>query len=175
MDKLIYKDIPKFTGNGNYHFDVDLDYAKKWLDEHIEKYGLQLNPDFQRGNVWTQKQKIAYIEFLIRGGMTSRDIYFNHPGWMNSFKGEFVCVDGLQRLTSVLEFMNNELLVFDGHYLKDIDKIPFMTVTLKFHINDLKTRKEVLKWYLEFNSGGTVHTEAELDKVRKMIEEEATK
>jgi hypothetical protein len=30
----------------------------------------------------------------------------------------------------------------------------------------------VLKWYLEFNSGGTVHTEAELNKVRKMIEEE---
>ena len=175
MDKLIYKDIPKFTGDGHYHFDVDLDYANKWINEHIEKYGLQLNPDFQRGNVWTEKQKIAYIEFLLRGGRSSRDIYFNHPGWMRDFEGDFVCVDGLQRLTSVLEFMNNKLPVFDGYYLDDIDKIPFMTVTLKFHINDIRNRKEVLKWYLEFNSGGTVHTEAELDKVRKMIEEEEKK
>jgi hypothetical protein len=38
------------------------------------------------------------------------------------------------------------------------------------NINDLKTKKEVLIWYLEMNSDGTPHTEQELNKVKNMIE-----
>ena len=45
-----------------------------------------------------------------------------------------------------------------------------MHITLKVHINNLKTKKEVLTWYLEMNTGGTVHTDDELDRVRKMLD-----
>jgi len=38
-------------------------------------------------------------------------------------------------------------------------------------VNNLKTRKEVLQWYIEFNSGGTVHTDAEIQRVKKLLEE----
>ena len=37
----------------------------------------------------------------------------------------------------------------------------------------VKTREEVLSWYLDLNSGGTVHTEEELTKVRGLIETKA--
>jgi hypothetical protein len=39
-------------------------------------------------------------------------------------------------------------------------------------VNDLKTREEVLQWYLDLNSGGVVHTEEELNRVREMLEKE---
>jgi hypothetical protein len=165
------KDIPQFTRTPCYMVNMGLKYFKEWIIEHQKELNLELNPDFQRGYVWTEKQKIKYIEFLLMGGTSARDIYFNHPGWMSSFKGEFVCVDGLQRLTSILEFLDKKFKVFGDYYFDEI-QIGSTDPTLIIHINDLKTRKEVLKWYLEFNSGGTVHTEAELDKVRKMIEEE---
>ena len=42
-------------------------------------------------------------------------------------------------------------------------------MTMRFFVNDLKTRKEVLQWYVDLNAGGTVHTEAEIDKVRKLL------
>ena len=32
--------------------------------------GLQFNPDFQRGHVWTEGQQIAFMEFLLKGGKT---------------------------------------------------------------------------------------------------------
>ena len=41
---------------------------------------------------------------------------------------------------------------------------------LLFNVNNLKTKKEVLKWYLEMNTGGTVHTKDELNKVKGMLE-----
>jgi len=39
-------------------------------------------------------------------------------------------------------------------------------------MNDLKTRAEVLQWYIEFNAGGTPHTEAEINRVRELLKKE---
>jgi len=36
----------------------------------------------------------------------------------------------------------------------------------------LEKAGEVLQWYLDFNSGGVVHTEEELKKVRELLESE---
>lgn len=166
-----FKDIPQFTNVGSYQVNMPLQYTVGWIKDQIEELGLQLNPDFQRGHVWSEEQQIAFIEYLLKGGKSARIIYFNHPGWMNSFKGEFVCVDELQRLTAVQRFMNNEIPAF-GVYLKDFeDKLP-RDVDLIFNVNNLKTRKEVLQWYIEFNSGGTVHTEEEINRVKELLEKE---
>ena len=170
--RLMNKDIPQFTRTPCYTVNMGINkYLKSWIDDHTLNMGLQLNPDFQRGYVWNKKQKIKYLEFLLMGGSSARDIYFNCPGWMKDWKGDFVCVDGLQRLTAILEFFENKFAIFGNYYSNEIE-IGSFDPNVIIHVNDLQTKKEVLKWYLEFNSGGTVHTEAELDKVRKMIEEE---
>jgi len=177
MGKLIYKDIKKFTSSGHYHVNIPLDYVDEWVtkNENDRVSPLQMNPDFQRGHVWNQRQQISYVEFLLREGIFARDIYFNHPGWMYNFEGEFVCVDGLQRVTAVQLFSRNQLPVFGGYFKDDIDRIPVMNITLIFHVNNLKTREEVLQWYIEFNSGGTIHTEEELAKVKLLLEKEKSK
>ena len=167
-----FEDIPKFTQRPSYHVNVDLDGLVEWIKSQ-EEIGLQLNPDFQRGHVWTKKQQVEYVEYLLRGGQSGKEFYFNRIGGMHNFKNtkaDFVCVDGLQRITAILKFINNEIPAF-GVYLKDYDALRMADVTLSIWINDLKTKKDVLKWYLEMNSGGTPHTEQELNKVRKMIEE----
>lgn len=85
-----------------------------------------------------------------------------------------VLVDGKQRLEAVRKFMRNELPIFDGYYLKDCEpKILRMTdADLVFSVNNLKTRKEVLQWYLDLNDGGVLHTEEELAKVRSLLKKE---
>lgn len=42
----------------------------------------------------------------------------------------------------------------------------------KINVNNLLTRREVLQWYVEFNSGGTPHTTEELDRVRALLRKE---
>lgn len=39
------------------------------------------------------------------------------------------------------------------------------------NINDLKTKKEVLQWYIQMNSGGTPHSPEEITRVEKLMEE----
>jgi uncharacterized protein with ParB-like and HNH nuclease domain len=189
-----YKDIPKLTRCGTYHCDLELEDLDHSITRYINEYDLQLNPDFQRGHVWTEAQQIAYVEFFIRGGMTGKVFYFNKPDWgvFNNVKdgdyNDMTCVDGLQRITALLKFVRGDLPAF-GHYIpkKDVpeesradDSKYFTDRTLRafrdcnveININNLKTKREVLAWYLEMNSGGTPHTKEELDKVEKMIKEE---
>lgn len=163
-----FQDIPQFTQPASYHVDVSLDCLKDHIDHKVE-LGLQLNPDFQRGHIWTETQQIAYVEYLLSGGTSGREIYFNLPGLEWASKKDFVCVDGLQRITACLRFVNNEISAF-GTLYKDFGGWIDHQVGLSIWVNALDTRREVLVWYLEMNEGGTPHTKAELEKVRQMIE-----
>lgn len=64
-----------------------------------------------------------------------------------------------------------------GYYLKDFEnyKVLLRRESIKININNLKTREEVLQWYIDFNSGGTVHSKSEIDRVKKLLEEETNK
>lgn len=176
-----FQELPKFTKSGDYEVDIPLWFLEKNIQDYQESYGLDLNPDFQRGHVWTRKQQIAWMEYYFKGGISGRVIYFNCPYFTEkpSKKRDIdnmVIVDGLQRLTAFREFMRGNIPVF-GYYLKDFEnaKMALMKYTIRFNINCLQTRKEVLGWYLEMNSGGTPHSSIELERVQKMLEYEKSR
>lgn len=173
--KMKITDINLMTTSPHIKREVQWKYLEEHLEDQIKKYCLQIDPDFQRGRVWSEDQKIKYVEYCLKGGPYHRDILLNHPGWMNSFEGEYVLVDGLQRLTAVTQFIKNNLPVFNGVYLNDFD-YPRNLLGGQFSvfcINTLKTRKEVLQWYLDLNTGGVVHTLSEIERVRGLIEQES--
>ena len=74
-----YNDIKVFP-NIHYHCDVPMSFIPEKIAKWEREQGLQLNPDFQRGHVWTTRQQIAYIEYLMRDPVSGKEIYFNHPG-----------------------------------------------------------------------------------------------
>ena len=169
-----FKDIPQFTREGSYQVDMDIRRIPEWIKKEQREMNLQLNPVFQRGHVWTDEQQIAWLEFFLKGGKSGNIVYFNCPSWHHSVKDgdydEYVCVDGLQRITSICRFINNEIKVFGSYYNEYEDPRIVSRHTLKFNVNDLKTEKEVLQWYIDMNAGGTPHTNEEIERVKKMIE-----
>lgn len=174
-----FSDIEQFIHSGSYEIDVTLESLKRTLHHWEKDYGIELNPDFQRGHVWTEDQQIAYIEFLLKGGVTAKVIYFNSPAFGGArentdLEEKLVCVDGLQRLTACLRFLNNEIKVF-GYYFKEFEGTPRMRNGLKFNVNCLQKREEILKWYIQFNQGGTVHTQEEIERVKELLRLEQEK
>jgi hypothetical protein len=172
-----FRDIPQFTQCAGYAVDVGLDYLPHHYAHYVLDYALDVSPDFQRGNVWTDLQKVRFMEYFLRGGKSGLDIYTNCPTWNEGSYGFenpnawFVLVDGKQRLDAALGFLNNEFAVF-GHYYRDFTDTPRIHLgNFKWHVNSLKTRKECLQWYLDLNCGGTVHTDDELDKVRELLKQ----
>ena len=91
MEKITrFRDIPSFTRDGSWQCDFDFVYLLQFIDEHIKEYNLQLNPDFQRGHVWTEEQQIAWIEFFLRGGKTVHGLICKPTGK----KDEQITVNG---------------------------------------------------------------------------------
>lgn len=165
-----FKDIPQLTTAANYRVNQSWKYLEEALESYRSRYlNLDLDPEFQRGHVWTEEQQIAYVEFKLKGGSGSNELQFNCAGWMGDFRGPFVLVDGKQRLNAVLRFLRSEISAF-GTLYKDFEGCLPHNVDFLFCVNNLKTMKDVYHWYLELNSGGTPHTQEELDKVRKMLE-----
>lgn len=166
----------EFIENGHYEICVSLDSVIQTLNKYENDFALDLNPDFQRDYVWTESQQIAYVEFLLKGGLTSRTIYFNMKGWMTDFSGQMVILDGKQRLNSIVKFLKNELKVF-GYYLDDFeDKDRILRhYELRFNINDMSNRKDILQWYIDYNTGGTVHSEEEINRVKLLLKNELNK
>lgn len=175
MNKITrFRDIPQFTRTGNYQVNVGWAYLEEQLDQLGKYGGLDLDPDFQRAHVWDRTKQERYVEFVLRGGKSSRTLYFNCKGWMtSSIRHPVQLVDGKQRLEAVRAFLRNEIQVFGSYYHEYEDRLRAMGhADFVFVVNDLNTRAEVLQWYLDLNSGGVIHTEDELEKVRKLLEEE---
>lgn len=170
----LLREIPPFIPRSGYLVDVAWHGLEWQLARYKEEFGIDLNPDFQRGHVWTRKQQISYVEHCLRGGESTRLLHWNCHDWQ-AFSGNFpvVLVDGKQRLTAVLKFLQDKIPAFGRKLSKYKDNLTPLNPSFRFHVNALKTRAEVLRWYLELNEGGTVHTKDELEKVHALLEEEA--
>lgn len=169
------------------HRTVLLDYLKDELfgsDDYYREY-LDLNPIFQRGNVWTLEQQIAFVEnFLRRPQAVNKNIYFNDGYVFNKLEknqendwlaGKRVCLDGLQRITALLDFIDGKFTCFDGQVTwEKIQNSPNQRSIigecyLDFHDLTLKTNQEVADFYIDFNAGGTPHSKEEIERVRNLL------
>ena len=168
-----WNEIPKFKEFGMMNpMEMGFIYYVKFIKDEIEQYNLQMNPDFQRGHVWTEEQQIGYVQFILRGGKSGRDFYFN---W-NRDTGEYICVDGLQRTTALKRFVNGEIKAFGQQFSefefgREAYINPFPEYKVRVYQNNLTSRKEILEWYVDMNAGGTPHANEEIERVKKMIEE----
>lgn len=162
-------------------FSVSILSLEEWINVENNACGensLELNPEFQRGHVWTTQQQVKFLENLMRGlidnsGLTIR---FNNPSWISpqekdsDLKIKTVCIDGLQRITAVRKFINNEIAPF-GLLFTQFPRSFLRPLCLTMCIYELQYMKDVLQLYLDINSGGTPHSKKSLEKVKLMLKE----
>lgn len=179
-----FRDIPKFIHGGNYGVDVPWTHIERWLEDLAKDGVLDLDPDFQREHVWDDDKRTKYVEYCLRGGTSSRTIWWNAKNWPMGTKDPVQIVDGKQRLEAIRRFLRDDLPVFYdlrrqkqpkavcGWYCSDFEDTLNLNVTVRMQVNNLATREEVLTWYLDLNEGGVVHTEEELLRVKRLLEQE---
>lgn len=162
---------------------VTIEQTLKSLDEDARSQGgqLELDPDFQRGHVWSQEKQIAFMEAVIRG-TAPLVIRFNCPAWEGSVAPEMVdglnphsvlCVDGLQRLTAMREFVAGKFKIFGGFSHEDLDDTAFSlrksNMRWRMEMFNIASRADLLQFYLDLNSGGVVHSDDELQRVSRLL------
>jgi hypothetical protein len=88
-------------------------FSIKLIKEMIDSDDLDLNPDFQRHFVWDRRRKSRLIEsILLRIPLPM--FYFSEDK-----EGKLTVIDGLQRITTINDFMDGKFSLKDLEYLKD--------------------------------------------------------
>jgi hypothetical protein len=181
----IIKALPPFP-QAVYGMDVGIPELEKTIDRLTCDHNLDLNPDFQRGHVWTQDQKKAFLTALVRGAFPHQGviIQFNKPHWSGHGRNvpvenlnpkQLQIIDGLQRLTAVREFVRGDFNLDGEISFQDLLNNDICTNTsagLRFVVLTIPTRKSLLEYYLGFNGGGTLHSPEELNRVQALLDEE---
>lgn len=163
-------------------YECDFDWTRfQWaLDGYERDYGgLELNPDFQRGHVWTQQQKQHFIENVLRGVVSSSGflVQFNCPNWeSDDFVGDLPtgmqCIDGLQRISAVMDFLSGAVRPF-GLTVEDLSGTYFSIKSryrFRVAMHNFSYRADLLQHYLDLNAGGTPHSAEEIERVRGLRE-----
>ena len=156
---VFLRDIPKIT-NAEYKINVFWKDLKNWFTGIEKDVWLELNPEYQRWYVWSEEQKIKYIEYMLKWGRSAKEVYFNCPGWNNgTYKWPLELVDWKQRISAILDFLDSKIPAFWHYYNEYRDKV---SNDMIFYINDLENPVDVVNWYLDMNTGWSIHTEKDL-------------
>jgi uncharacterized protein with ParB-like and HNH nuclease domain len=75
---------------------------------------LELSPKYQRNQIWNLKAKSYLIDTIIRG-LPVPQIFLRQNTDVKTLKTFREVIDGQQRLTAIIEFINNEFKILKAH------------------------------------------------------------
>lgn len=180
-----FSEIPQFP-KAYYTVDTSIRHLENTLEEYnraplTEPGHLKLQPIFQRGYVWTKNQQIQYMEYLLKGGEFAKTVIFNCPNWMeiqqkntagwsilDITSNHVVCVDGQQRIRAIRAFLQNKIPAFNTYFKDFEEKIP-LDLTLRIQMLKLQTPQQLLQAYIDYNTGGSVHSETDLKPAIELL------
>ncbi|MDQ7062056.1 MAG: DUF262 domain-containing protein [Sulfurimonas sp.] len=116
---------------------IDILFEPEYVDRLVRKFDLKelnLNPDFQRNEVWKQKQKSRLIESIL--------IKIPIPSFYIDARDEsnWIVIDGLQRLSSIIRYIKDEYPLKDLEFLQELHGKRFSELdrTFQRRIEDFK-------------------------------------
>jgi hypothetical protein len=160
------------------------------LVRQLDDGGLLLDPPYQRGNVWTTKQRVNLVRSLLLGVPVAA-LVLNRRGDNRAWKrnegdpGEvwYACIDGKQRLTTMALWWSGEFaipadwleqrMLSGGHCLSQVTCRDLSDTGRRFMDNrcvipvaeaQLGSLAEEAEVYGLINSAGTAQSEADLKR-----------
>ena len=162
--------------------DIRISYQQRdmmaLLMKMVDRYGIDLEPEYQRGNVWTDLQKYSLIESIFKnidiGKFTViRRPWGTHPDIPMTPK-LYEMLDGKQRLTAIFEYYTGKFM-YQGRYFYQLhwrDQHHFKHYNISYAETEPLTNEQKYRYFLKLNTTGTPVDEKHIDKVTKMWENE---
>ena len=159
---------------------ADIHHIYNLVELGNEYEDILIIPDYQRGLVWTLKQKQNLIMSILNGNpigdfIFKKEFLIGSNGRKDGVKIAWTIIDGQQRMNAIKEFMGNKFKLKDGLKFRDMkywDAREFATV---YKVNAITfvniTYQQEVDIYYSRNFGGTAHSKAELDKLIKIKKE----
>lgn len=168
-------------GGGETNFSENQDIRLNFINSNIESlihqhyhFGIDFNPEYQRGYVWEQKDKELLLDSIFKNIDIGKFVFvrLSDSEWMERGFG-YEILDGKQRLSTLIEFYENKIS-YKGKYYNDLsgyDKVTFKHHKVSSAEIEETDKKTVLKYFLMLNRTGKVMDETHLTVVEDMLNE----
>lgn len=161
----------KFTENR----DIKLFYNNLTIESLIYyhyHFGIDFDPDYQRGYVWDQKNKELLLDSIFKNIDIGKFvlIHLSDEEWYKRGIG-YEILDGKQCLSTLIEFYENKLS-YKGKYYNDLSRMDKRTFNNhKIAVAEVREtdKKTVLKYFLMLNRTGKSMDESHLAEVENML------
>lgn len=158
--------------------DISFYYSQRDLSGILHymttDYGIDLNPDYQRGNVWNETQKVALIDSVFKNIDIGKFTIIKRKWGNNSNVPEtpfmYEMLDGKQRLTALFEFRMS-MFKYSGmyfHEMNPMDRNHFKGYPISYAETDPLTNEQKYRYFLKLNTCGTPISSEHLRKVREL-------
>ncbi len=127
-----------------------------------EEFLKTATPAFQRdNNKWNEKQKIQFVQNVFRGMSTNIMLF------RMSELDDAQIIDGLQRTTALLDFLEGRIRIFGGLSVDDIGaRLKAFPSKMTISIFTFDKWEDVGRFYIEINEGIT-HSPEDIEKCKK--------
>lgn len=177
----ISKEMEKLTQDDDIHFSYQQRDIMALLYYMFSEHGIDLDADYQRGNVWTPEQKVSLIDSIFKnidiGKFTViRRPWGDHP---NKPKTQLLyeMLDGKQRITAITDFYLGKFK-YKGLYFRELhpfDRNHFKHYQISYAETEPLTKEQKYRYFLKLNTTGTPVDPEHIKKVYEMWEKEKEK
>ena len=158
--------------------DIFFNYSQRDLSGLLSymtsAYGIDLNPDYQRGTVWNEAQKVALIDSVFKNIDIGKFTIIKRKWGDNPNKPEtpfmYEMLDGKQRLTALFEFRTSQFL-YKGmffHQMNPFDRNHFKHYPVSYAETEPLTDEQKYRYFLKLNTTGTPVDKQHMRKVREL-------
>lgn len=163
--------------------ETNMTYKRHWGDSYrqteissllhmVYRRGLIDSPDYQRGYVWSLKDKQRYIESVFESRDLGKLVFLEDPSLEDN---RVEILDGKQRLSAIMGYFESRFS-FGGvffHELSGRDRQQIESRSIQYALlnrHEMK-KSDLLKLFLDINCAGVPQTEEHLIHVKKLYEE----
>ena len=152
--------------------DIRISYSQRRISSllsHAYHLGFDIEPEYQRGLVWTLEDKVALIDSIFNSVDIGKFTFINPDYIMDKTE----VLDGKQRLTTILEYYEDRFK-YKGYTFSDLsqkDQIHFESYSIAWGESSNLTQEQKLRYFIKLNTTGKEMDKSHLDKVKNMLNE----
>lgn len=144
-----------------------------WLNDRKNDETLEISPKFQRRAVWLDAER-AELMNTVCSGLPFPEVYIQVVTDVNTGKQKYIVVDGQQRITSILKFIESEFPLptsdeWDGEYFRDLPdtkKEEFWDYKVVIRFLRKTNEAEIRSIFAKLNTNNVVLNDQELRNAR---------
>ena len=157
--------------------DIKISYSNVTVESLLHRYyffGINCNPAYQRGSVWSDNDRELLLETIFMGGEIGRFVLkdIDMDEWREHPEFSYEIIDGKQRLLTLASFCENRFR-YKGFLYSELSKRDKRTFNeASIAIADLRnlSKKDTLRVFLLLNRGGKIVSNDVLNHAKELLD-----